>query len=408
MGKSNLAKALSALGYEKHQNELIQLYHLSGAFTDGRVPGREMNDDEITQFINSNQKYNSDEVFESDIQALKWFNQIGQEQSRRWRPTGVERQQMKKDEELSNHKSIISKLFEKLGFFNELLPKKPEVQALLILGASETRARMRIAYAEDLIINEKVRPTQIILGTGARDLWPKDSNNETKGDDSTMDFLIKLIKEKNNDIDEKTLKNDLQRIIDKEFDEVLRTGNMDNLNKKRSNIVQRISREYDIIWPTEADMMRKIVENNTTIRQNFNHIDIVTVNAPKLPTGERPNTQSVINCLISTVGEQLKGMDVAVISSQPHAKYQEGSIKNAVGELFNMIMVAPGISNEEKSNLTITFEALFGSIFSWVPHAENLLSKEKKESVQDNIASHLTDVKEVTSGVSVKGGCHHS
>lgn len=397
---SNLSKALDSLGYKtiEQQIRLIQLYHASGALTDGKVPKKVLNDTEAFFFINEDKPNalqehedktdKADNIFLSSYEALEWINKIGQEHRVRLRPTGTERQQMTAPQELAQHTKMICDGFEELGFLGEVVPKNPNVVALMILGASQGGILSRFNAAEKMIQEGKLHPKKIILVSGARDLWPADSSGKMSGEPSTLDIVIQRIKERSDNTPE-----NLREKLQAEFDDGFSGTDSKNgaeLVKTRDKIAKSISEKYKINWPTEADMMEYLAKQNPVLSQ----FDIVVVNAPKISVMrgkelviERPNTQSTIEETVKLHGHELALGDIAVMSSQPHSKYQQGVVESVMGQKYKICMAAPGVDlNSISPEMVLVggFEAVFASVFSSKDKAKELLrtNEEHHEATQ--------------------------
>lgn len=392
---SGLKSALAALGYEDGDKQVsfIQLYHASGAL--GGVPEKTLTKKQALQFLENNSpsfKFPTIK-FRSSEAALEWLNKVGQEQKKKFRPDGTERQQMVTPNDLNKHKDFIMQKLKELGFINELTPPQTDVAALLILGATDRAVKIRLDAAAEMIKTGKMNPTKIIIVGGARDLWPVDQeNNKTQGEDSTLEMVAERIKEKEEykDKDLQSISAEVQSIINKGFEGVdLKNG----VVAARAKIVEQVSQQYGITWPTETDMMERFAKAHEIIGQ----INIGVVNAPKLcvikdgkEVWERPNTKSTLEETVKVYGGELQGKNIAVMSSQPYAGYQEGVVKTVMGPQYNICMAAPGVNLEGiREDLLVVggLEAVFSRTYGFKDLALAKIKEQEKMQVNEGAAA---------------------
>lgn len=317
---------------------------------------------------------------------------MGQEQLKRFRPQGTERQQMTTPADLAAHRAPILGALKQLGFADELLPPTPQTSALLVLGAAEGGVRGRLNAAAGTIESKKLMPEEIILVTGARDLWPNDSNGEMKGESITLELLVDKIADK--EADRKTLRANLQSAFDAGFKDVDPKSGV-AVGKAREQIAATLSEKYKILWPTEADMMFHLASTHTLLSKT----PISLVNAPKIEIQKdgktvmsRPTTQSTLEETLATHGRKLEGKTVAVLSSHPNCQYQHGVVASVLGKTCHVQMVASAVSETELASdafLVRGLEGLFSSVYSHLGMARESLRSKTTEvgTVLNNVQS---------------------
>ena len=390
---SYLSKALSALGYktELEQQNVIILFHISGALP-GIIPENPWDNIISSQFIDDDTFYTTTDsesipgTFCSAIQALNWLNDIVQDRRSSLRPSNTERQQMSLPEELQPHKDFILDMLNQLGFTSEIVPNTPDVFSLMILGAAEKSVVLRFNAAAQMIKEGKIKPEKIIIVSGARDLWPDNSDHTMMGEPSTLDLVVQRI---GTTSDHLSMRETIKSEFDIRFQDVdPKDGN--EVIKARNNIAEEISHQYQIVWPTEADMMEELIKKNDILNQ----LPISVVHAPKIPIKheqkvilKRPTTQSSLEETIKLYGEELLSKDIAVMSSQPHAKYQQGVIWQVMPpSQYNIHMAAsaiPAVLPDAISSellAAIGLEAFLSSIYALKGQAEAQLTQDMKET----------------------------
>lgn len=377
-----LLHVLELMGYQNpiEQAQFIQIYHASGALTQGNIPEEILTQKEASEFINGNYNVIYDSIpvdmhFHSSIDALKWLNTLGQEQMERYRPKGTERHQIDITR-WSKHSAIITEDLENLGFFKEIIPSNPKVDALMILGAGEEGTSMRYTYASELIAEGKIQPRSIYLLSGDRSLSAGSEKYKINSEPILMDLLEKRIKEK--------VRVELQISFDKAF-EMTDNKNGQEIEATRSAIIQNTEEKYGITWPTELDMMIELF-NQTPLSEYEVHY----VNAPKIKvtqtdgttTWKRPNTKSTVTQLIHQY--QLEGKDVVFMSSQPYCRYQSGIIIDIMRppkyKVYMAASAAPALKENQKAVLGL--EAFFSSIYSNKERIESILTQEISSKVK--------------------------
>ena len=406
---SFLSDALRAVGYKstEQQIHIIQLYHASGALTNGTVPEQILSNEEVLEFIRGDKpnaltfEDDKEDLFKSPRDALRWLNDIGQKQRSRFRPVGTERQQMTTPKELEVHSDLILDKFRKLGFLDEVVPVKPDMAALLILGAAQGGVESRFDSAAQMIEAGKIRPGKIIIVSGARDLWPADTAGTMRGETSVIDILEQRIKELGNA--PSNLRESLQSDFDQEFSGT-DPKNGSQVVEKRARIAELISNKYNVKWPTEADMMGHLAHQHPVLSK----FEICIVNAPKISVKrgqeqvlERPNTQSTLQATVRQHGQELMCKDVAVMSSQPHSKYQQGVVNNVMGQQYNIHMIAPKVKLDDvpPELILVGLEAVYASVYSSKMQAEELLKEQEEQDYKESWQDYMRERQSIESSL---------
>lgn len=378
------SEALSMFGYKTQiqQIKLMQLYHASGAITDS-VPQKVWSEAETKAFIEKNSRFiNSNIKFRSTAQAVEWLNEIGQSRLKLLRPnaegTRVERHEMQTPKELNKHLNFILETFKELGFLTKVVNEKPEAEALLLLGSSTDVMKLKLYDTVEAIKNGELITKKIILTTGARDLWPPSKANNIRGEEIVFDILEKKI----NVADPRILtagvdiRKDLQEFFDEKFQSVS-PKDAAAVKKVREEIVQFVSHEYGIKWPTETDMMVELAQK----QEAFKDIEILSVDAPKIKgqNGElqRPNTESTLKEVKRVYGEDLKSKHIVIMSVQPHCRRQEEIAKRVMGPEYTISMRAPVIDIAMIPKAML-IPGVFDAIFGFMYEAKNRIVEELK------------------------------
>ena len=154
----------------------------------------------------------------------------------------------------------------------------------------------------------------------------------------------------------------------------------DNVGQLRKEVVVDVQNEYPIKWPTEADMMVKLVQNSKTLSK----YPIGLVDAPMKRVFDeenltdkfcRPDTESTLLLARKQFSELLSSESFVVVSSQPYCAYQEGYVKSIMKGL-NFQVVAKGIDNRSPIKAINACEALLSAVESNSPHRNSKVSRE--------------------------------
>ncbi|CAD5114056.1 unnamed protein product [Dimorphilus gyrociliatus] len=371
-----LFETIHYYGYKtlSQKMDFLQLFHASGAFTNGKTPDTLMTNEEAkNNLLDAGTFF---QKFPSISEALKWFNSIGQNQRSRFRPEGMERRQMSSRIDMVQFFDTLVEKFRNLGFIDKIIPKNNTFHTLLILGAAYYGFNLRLQAAANMLKNKEINPSRIILVGGERDLWPNDSDNRLNGETIAVEIIAEMLQKSSDEYNKCDICMEIQSEIDKYLEGVSVTDGAAVMSA-HEQIYECINSKYGVKWPTETDMISFLAKRNPII--NKYPLDIV--NSPKILKEQnkgvwkyvRPNTKSSLEETIRQYGESLMSKSIVIISSQPYCKYQEQIVKSVFNQQYKIEMVAPAINVQEISSkerfLVTLFEAFFSSIYASVNSA---------------------------------------
>lgn len=370
-------EVLALMGWETEAEQamFIQLYHASGALTDGVQPKRVITVEEARLFLDGNYSvvYGDnipvDMNLSSERLALEWLNTLGQAQIQRYRPNMRERNLIE-IEKWDKHAELVVDNLTQLGFINEVVPKNSDVHGLMVLGGSEPSVLKR--YAEVSMFLKRVKPEAIYLLSGERDLWAGSEKYGVGGEPILMAMLEERIG--------KEIRKELQESFDIVFSE-MKDNSIESVGTCRDKIINSVKATYGIKWPTELDMMVRLFHQDPRLKQQY---VLREVNAPKRRevsqdriVWKRPTTKSTVEELITQY--DVKGRSLVFMSSQPHSRYQEGVISAVMRPPeYTITMAAPAYQEPSVSKKAVMgLEAFFSSIYSHKPLIESQLRGER-------------------------------
>jgi hypothetical protein len=300
--------------------------------------------------------------FNSSLAALDWLNDLCQKTFLRDHASHklsapafkVERQQLTNSHWHLAHLDIMLKLFDHLGFMQEIQPLQNHYDAALLLGASEKTVESRLALLEEMLSHGVTIDNIYLLG-GQRDLWFE--REELAKILLAQQLVIKRGGE---------LRENIQLVNEKVT--WLLDGALDPkdpaLYEKRQKIINYFTKTEGLNWPTESDMMQKLLLEKSLTSPSFLHINIVLVDTPKNALGARPNTLDTILEFRTKHAQTLLSLNLRnliVISEQPHIRYQANLIHKHLPE-FHAETVGRGLKYD-KAIIPDLLDSLTRAIF---------------------------------------------
>jgi hypothetical protein len=280
------------------------------------------------------------------------------------RPAGTERQQLTDNDSLEQHRFLITTALANLGFINEIKPKNKNPDTLLVLGASQITVTERLYY----IGEEGVKPKSIYLLGGQRPLW-------AVHEPVTAELVAERIYEQKENVKPlSALRGQVETDFNERAAKVTDRTNTTQINAFRDSVINYYHDVYHIKWPTELDMMIRVVEK----AELQNKFRIIAVDTPMQPDEygkltKRPITKDTINSFKENYAKQIQvgnnKISVLAVSSQPHVHYQEEVIEEIlVEDEFNIEVVGKGV-DLKKYKIREVFDALARAIFAGLGNA---------------------------------------
>lgn len=311
---------------------------------------------------------NIDHINKDYKEALDEFNLELQKSFKR--PAGQERQQMEdlfKDEE--TRAKLIALLDE---IFIKAVNDGEDVKIKLLLGASEQTIVRRLDNLARLE-NNTCHSEIVYILSGQRDLW-------IDHEPIAKEMLIeKLIQQQN--LSKAEAKLEIEASINNFFSN---QASQTNLNKKREAIVGYFTNN-GIEWPSETEMIERIFSQYRELAQT----QYILVDTPKKLDKHnnlvRPDTLDTFKQFWQDQQKTItlkpnERLPVAIISSQPHARYQ---YQQAVAALYNQpidIFVVAN-SNPENLNLSEIFDSFARIIYAGREIALEKIKRIKNETL---------------------------
>lgn len=107
-------------------------------------------------------------AFDDHISALNWLVEITQQH---WlRGEGLERWDVQDNDKQLAERQTIMKMFHSLDLIDDIKPKQPHYDYVLMMGAMESRVKTRLGYAHSLYANAEYDFDHLVMLGGARPL----------------------------------------------------------------------------------------------------------------------------------------------------------------------------------------------------------------------------------------------
>lgn len=173
----------------------------------------------------------------------------------------------------------------------DAIPKiSKNTQVIVVLGASKSTMVLRLKYAEDLLMENKLSAKWLALLTGERYVTPDKNNMKIDGSEQELSLLA------------------------------------NKLGKHVSHL-------------TETDLMRQAYENSKLCGKFTDHFVLIDTPKGDLP---RPTTETTVSDFCEWLKQRPEIQEVTFVSNQPHVEYQKAIIaqvlqKQAVNVRFEVI-----------------------------------------------------------------------
>jgi len=235
----------------------------------------------------------------------------------------------------------------------------------LLLGGKEDSMERRLDSLVKSIKDGHVTTIVYPLG-GERDLWPihEEMTKEILGPRIAVQNFLTLP--------------EANQLIDKVFAEnfppaLLARNEALEIKQARENTVAYITKNYNVKWPTETNMIEKKIKQYKEKYSELENVEFIpTINAPKkLANGVlvRPDTKDSFVKFFEDYGQELdtkgdKPLTLAIITEQPYGHYQKQQAI-AVFHDKNIVVsvLARGISGDAV-NLSVVFDTLARMVYS--------------------------------------------
>lgn len=297
------------------------------------------------------------------VKVLLALNEVCQ--SKMLRQTGTERQQLKDNDQLEQHRELITKALSNLGFINEVKPTNKTPDVLMVLGSSQSSFTDRLRTTVQYLEEEHIKPSGIYLLGGQRPLW-------AVHEPVVAELIAERIYERSeNDKPLSAIRGEVETDFNERAKAVSDRSDTKQINAFRDAVILHYENTYKIKWPTELDMMVKVCEYENLRKKGLKVIPVDTQMQPdeKGNLTKRPNTRDTI---VSFKNDYAKNIvtandvkiSVMATSSQPHIPYQIKPIEDVLGgEKFNIEVVGKGL-DAKSYKIREAFDALARSIFA--------------------------------------------
>jgi len=276
------------------------------------------------------------------------------------RQSGTERHQISSQYEPETTQQLFEK-FTTLGFI-EAIPilSIESIPDVAIFGAAENTIIQRVDFLVSEIDNATIDPSTIYLLSGQRSLWPMQE-----------DQLLELLSQQKttNEMDIQEIRQKFIEIGRQVFPDCqdftaqyLNNLSTENINKYRQE-VQKQFKELGYSWPTEADLMTKIIAaklpkytivTDLSDKSKSSDKKIVVVDVPEIKlqegTTRRPNTEDTLEALKNIIKEQTLPI---FISNQPHIKYQDSLVR----KIFDRQYLTIGPEMPQGTQIAVVLDA---------------------------------------------------
>jgi hypothetical protein len=261
-----------------------------------------------------------------------------------------ERQQIDPSDGFSEEVKLqLLKDFEKIGFVEEISPKvDKKYTSVIIFGAAQFGMEARIDdFSDHFIPAMKSKPQEIFILAGEREGW---LDYEPLAKEILLARINSTLEEGNKKTPEY-----LQKEIDDVYEWVKTSDPLQSniTARQRTAAVEHFKTTYDIIFPTETDIAKKIIES----RKAQLNGEIIYINAENKINADgsrsRPNTEDTLRAFAKHINSKKAGSpdefgSILAISNQPFATSQKMAIKN-ISELSELDIDVVGKATKQNS-----------------------------------------------------------
>ena len=268
--------------------------------------------------------------------------------------------------------------FIKLGMIKNTYPPHFVYDAALCVGSAEKGVRPRLNCLAKMTRMPIFEIDNIMVLGSSRKLWP------LKKTDSGIEFpeptLYKLLAKRLSERDGKEVTDsDVRNFI----------VGLDTKETEVDKLAEEVSSHpyfADITWPTEADLMKEIVDENPSFKDK----NVIVINAPDYPDGRRADLALTIATAANERPDILNpGAGVLAISSQPFVRHHKQVLKQTLPRGAEVDVIGEGIDTFTPKQAMLCLDSLARTVYS----ALEYYKIKEKEFEQAKILCEISDKK---------------